>query len=100
MHSAFVKSTCRHRLFDPAPAMGSFKWVPARFHNRFDSCYGELIDRGYAPFTMEPDANISLPRIRIPEKSAFIFGGEEFGPKFDRQMFDQLQPLNFKDTEA
>ena len=80
-------------FFDPAPAMGSFKWVPARFHDGFDTCYRELIQRGYTPFALEPGADRSLPQIRMPEKSAFIFGNEEFGLNFDTQAYPLLRPL-------
>jgi tRNA G18 (ribose-2'-O)-methylase SpoU len=66
-------------FFDPAPATGSFKWVPARFHATFAACYTELKQQGYFFFTLEPGGTDILPAIRLPVSSAFIFGHEEFG---------------------
>jgi tRNA G18 (ribose-2'-O)-methylase SpoU len=70
-------------FFDPAPAMGSFKWVPSEFYRQFDDCFNTLENRGYHLFMLEPGNGPLLTEVNLPEKSAFIFGNEEFGFSFD-----------------
>jgi len=77
-------------FFDPAPAVGAFKWVPARFHETFDDCHRDLSDRGYSMFTLEPEDGRSLLEIPLPEKSAFVFGHEEFGISFDKNDYPDI----------
>lgn len=79
--------------FDPAPAKGAFKNVPAKFHDDFDSCYRELMARGYTPFTLEPDCSNSIMTTALPEKSAFIMGHEERGISFDRADYPEVDCL-------
>jgi tRNA G18 (ribose-2'-O)-methylase SpoU len=66
-------------FFDPAPAMGSFKWVPARFHDHFETCYEDLGKRRYVFFTLDPVRGAPLARTAFPKRSAFILGNEEYG---------------------
>ncbi len=80
--------------FDPAPAKGALKCVPARWHDDFDSCYRELCERGYTLFTLEPDAEESLAGAELPEKSAFIMGHEEMGISFDRADYPDIRALS------
>lgn len=80
--------------FDPAPAMGSFKWVPAKFHQNFSTCHDELIQKGYALFTMDPTEGESMASITLPQRSAFIFGHEEFGFSFNTDEFDHIQSVH------
>jgi tRNA G18 (ribose-2'-O)-methylase SpoU len=80
-------------FFDPAPAKGSFKYVPARFHSDFSSCYTELTRRDYCLYTLEPAAGEELPRIHLPRRSAFIFGNEEFGFSFCKKEFRKIKAL-------
>ena len=82
--------------FDPAPAKGAFKNVPARFHEDFASCYHTLVEQGYALFALEPDCEHSLSSTPLPEKSAFIFGHEEMGVSFDRRDFAAIQCLGIE----
>jgi tRNA G18 (ribose-2'-O)-methylase SpoU len=79
--------------FDPAPAKGAFKNVPARFHEDFDSCYRDLVARGYRLFTLEPDCSNSIMTTPLPEKAAFIMGHEERGISFDRQDYPEVDCL-------
>jgi len=79
--------------FDPAPAKGAFKNVPARFYEDFDSCYRELVARGYRLFGLEPDCDNSLPATPLPQKAAFIFGHEEHGLSFVREEYPQVECL-------
>lgn len=81
-------------FFDPAPAMGSFKWVPARFHEHFETCYHDLSSRGYTLFTLDPTAGTALDRTALPRRSAFIFGHEEWGISADIAAYPGIQPLH------
>ena len=80
-------------FFDPAPAMGSFKWVPSEFYREFDDCFKDLENRGYRLFMLEPENGPSLTDLRLPEKSAFVFGHEEFGFSFDPVDYPDISSL-------
>ncbi|MEJ2641791.1 MAG: TrmH family RNA methyltransferase [Desulfosarcinaceae bacterium] len=80
-------------FFDPAPAMGAFKWVPACFHPDFKSCYDALRAAGYTLFTLEPAHGRPLNETRLPTQSAFVFGHEEYGLSFDPDDYPQLRAL-------
>lgn len=79
--------------FDPAPAKGAFKNVPARFHEDFDSCYRTLLEQGYTLYALEPGCDSELSSSDLPEKSAFIFGHEEHGVSFSREEYPQVRCL-------
>lgn len=80
-------------FFDPAPAMGSFKWVPAKFYNTFESSFHQLQDKGYTIYRLDPAADQLLPRIQFPEQSAFVFGHEEYGFSFDVAQYPSIQSI-------
>ncbi|MEN8170532.1 MAG: TrmH family RNA methyltransferase [Pseudomonadota bacterium] len=80
--------------FDPSPAKGSFKNVPARFHETFDDCYQALREQGYRLFTLEPECGGPLSEVELPEKSAFIFGHEEIGISFDRANYPEIRCMH------
>lgn len=80
-------------FFDPAPAMGAFKYVPAKFHSRFISCYAQLLEREYTPFILEPGQGDPVMDVDLPEKSAFVFGHEEFGLSFEPDLFPEVKQL-------
>jgi tRNA G18 (ribose-2'-O)-methylase SpoU len=80
-------------FFDPAPGMGAFKWVPAVFHKTFLSCYTGLIRNAYIPFILEPGKGKPITKTRLPLKSAFIFGHEEFGISFEPDLFPGVRRL-------
>lgn len=79
--------------FDPAPAKGGFKHVPARFHDDFDACYRELKDKGYRIYTLTPSSEHVLWSTELPENSAFILGHEEFGLSFDPADYPDIQGM-------
>lgn len=79
--------------FDPAPAKGSFRKVPARFHETFAACRDELLEAGYTLFVLDPEGGEGLCRAELPEKSAFVFGNEEFGFSFDPADHPELRTL-------
>jgi len=80
-------------IFDPAPAKGSFRKVPAVFHEHFAPCYDSLLAQGYTLFQLVPGSSHLLPSLQLPRKSAYIFGHEEFGHSFDTNDFPRLQSL-------
>jgi tRNA G18 (ribose-2'-O)-methylase SpoU len=80
-------------FFDPAPAMGAFKWVPSCFHARFNTCYADLVNQGYTLFILEPGKGEPVMDTRLPEKSAFVLGHEEFGISFEPDLFDRVRCL-------
>lgn len=83
-------------FFDPAPAMGAFKYVPAKFYSRFISCYAQLLERGYTPFILEPGQGDPVMHVDLPEKSAFVFGHEEFGISFESDLFPEVKRLTIQ----
>lgn len=79
--------------FDPAPAKGSFRKVPARFFDSFADCRDTLIEQGYTLFVLDPAAPVTLADATLPEKSAFVFGNEELGHSFAPDAYPDLQRL-------
>lgn len=80
--------------FDPAPSMGSFKWVPAVFHDSFQSCYDMLVQNEYSLFTLEPEGTNDILSHTLPLKSALIFGHEEYGISFEKSDYPEIQTLH------
>lgn len=85
-------------LFDPAPAKGAFRYVPAIFEESFASCYKTLIEEGYEIFIFTPRGEESLQEIQLPEKSAFVFGHEEFGFSFDMEDYPDLRRIHIQQS--
>jgi tRNA G18 (ribose-2'-O)-methylase SpoU len=79
--------------FDPAASKGAFKNVPARFHDSFETCHADLVQRGYTLFALEPGNGEPLTQAELPAKSAFIFGHEEFGLSFDPAGYPDIRGL-------
>jgi tRNA G18 (ribose-2'-O)-methylase SpoU len=80
--------------FDPAPAKGAFKSVPARWFDDFSQSHADLVGRGYSLFVLEADGGTPLTEAALPEKSAFIFGHEEMGTSFDPKEYTDIQRLS------
>lgn len=80
-------------VFDPAPAVGAFRRVPARFFEDFEQSYADLTARGYALFILEPSCERPVSRHPFPSKSAFVFGHEEHGVNIDRHRYADLPAL-------
>ena len=80
--------------FDPAPAKGSFRKVPAVFHEDFASCYRQLAGAGYRFFQLAPGDGHNLCELKLPEKSVFILGHEEFGSSYDLQEYPDITALS------
>lgn len=82
--------------FDPAPAKGAFKQVPARFHPDFDPVYADLRPRGYQFFCLDPDAEAPLGSFQLPQRSAFVLGHEERGLSFDPRGYAGLHAVRIR----
>ena len=80
-------------FFDPSPAVGSFKWVPAKFFSNFETCHNRLVEQDYSLFALIPYDGKWLSEARLPRRSAFIFGHEEFGISFDPGAYPHIVPL-------
>ena len=80
-------------FFDPEPAKGSVRWVPFFQYEDFASCYRGVAKRGYTCITLEPGRQEMLGSGPLPEKSAFVFGHEEFGLSFDRTLYPDISSL-------
>ena len=80
--------------FDPAPAKGAFRKVPAKFYNSIEQCFHELKERDYSLFTLEADKGQTLYESKLPEKSAFILGNEDRGISFDTSSYPQIECLS------
>jgi len=68
--------------FDPSPAKGAFRQVPARFFDAFEDSYQDLVQRDYRLYALSPDDSHPLQKERFPKRSAFVFGHEEMGLSF------------------
>ena len=89
--------------FDPAPAKGAFRKVPAKFHNNFTDCFQQLKQRGYTLFVLEAEKGKTLYEAQLPEKSAFILGNEGLGMSFEPSTYPEIGCLSiphFGETES
>ncbi len=80
-------------FFDPAPAKGAFRKVPAKFHETFDQCYQLLKKEGYAVYALNFDTDVVLQEVVFPDKSAFILGNEELGISIDLKDYPDIQTI-------
>ncbi len=80
--------------FDPAPAKGSFRRVPARFFDDFEASHRHLKARAYQLFTLQAGAGEPLITARFPPRSAFVFGHEERGLSFDPASYPDIRGLS------
>jgi tRNA G18 (ribose-2'-O)-methylase SpoU len=78
--------------FDPGPALGSFRKVPARFHDEVDTAFEELRQQDYTLIALDPAAEDVLGDTELPEHTAFLLGHEEFGFSF--------KPADYPDIRA
>jgi tRNA G18 (ribose-2'-O)-methylase SpoU len=66
--------------FDPAPAKGAMRAVPARFFTHLEESLEWLGAADYSVFRMEADGGPALQQVRLPPRCALVLGHEEFGP--------------------
>ena len=81
-------------FFDPDPAKGSVRWVPFVQHDDFAACYRAVSEQGYQCVILEPGQKQVLGSVTFPEKSAFIFGHEEFGLSFEPADYPDISSLS------
>ena len=82
--------------FDPSPAKGALRKVPARFWESFDECYKDLESRGYQLFALQPGSEDILGETGLPGNSAFIMGHEELGISFDMADYPAIKSLGIR----
>ena len=85
--------------FDPAPAKGSFRKVPAVFHDEFSACFDALDKQGYTLYMLvaeseETGASSKIYDVALDTKSAFILGHEAKGHSFSAADFPKVKPLS------
>jgi tRNA G18 (ribose-2'-O)-methylase SpoU len=89
--------------FDPAPAKGALRKVPARFFGQFNESYEDLKQRGYELFCLQGNCEFQLHRTALPQRSAFIMGNEGLGITFDLANYPDIRCLSiaqFGSTES
>ena len=79
--------------FDPGPAVGSFRHVPARFFDTFAQAHAALAAEGVAMFNLEVDAVAALPGAELPRECALVLGNEGVGQSFRRADFPGVGAL-------
>ncbi|WP_456374752.1 TrmH family RNA methyltransferase [Thiolapillus sp.] len=79
--------------FDPSPAKGAFRQVPARFFADFSQSHKNLQERGYHLYALSPDSDRTLDQEALPDKSAFVFGHEETGLSFTPEEYPDIRLL-------
>lgn len=79
--------------FDPAPAKGAFRKVPAKHLTTFDESYRLLREEGYTLYTLEAGCGQPLHETVLAQKSAFILGHEERGISFARADYPGVECL-------
>ena len=80
--------------FDPAPAKGALRKVPAFFHDEFQSCYDSLAAAGYTLFQLVPGSQAMIHNCELPIRSAFVFGHEEFGHSFRAADYPDIRAIS------
>ena len=78
-------------VFDPTPAKGSIKHVPAKFFKTTKESLQSLQEQGYTLFAFDPKATEKLNTTQFPQKSAFIFGHEEKGLSITSEQYPDLR---------
>lgn len=71
--------------FDPAPAKGGFKHVPARLHPDFGACLAALEAEAMQPVLLDPAAGELLDQAELPPRCAFVLGHELTGLSAEAQ---------------
>ncbi|WP_457675688.1 TrmH family RNA methyltransferase [Thiolapillus sp.] len=80
--------------FDPSPAKGAFRQVPARFFDDFRQSHENLRDRDYQLYALSPEGSLALQDVALPDRSAFVFGHEEVGLSFDPGDYPDIRLLH------
>jgi tRNA G18 (ribose-2'-O)-methylase SpoU len=80
--------------FDPAPAKGALRKVPARQFQHFHDSYENLKQRGYTLFCLQGNCKQQLHEAALPQRSAFIMGNEGLGITFDTANYPDIHCLS------
>jgi len=82
--------------FDPAPAKGGFKAVPAYSYESMEESLKSLTDAGYHCFRLTPSATVQLPGAVLPRRCALVFGHEEHGFSFDPEAHPGVHAIGIR----
>lgn len=80
-------------IFDPAPAKGAFRKVPARFHDTIGPALDSLLADGYQLYALTAGGDARVGVEALPRRSAFVIGHEEFGLSFDPHAHPRVKTL-------
>lgn len=83
-------------FFDTRIARGCFRKIKSRSFNNFSDCHAWLKENQYSIFVFDLKGERFLHESTLPQKSAFVFGHEEFGPSFSVNDYPEIQPLRIK----
>ena len=70
-------------VFDPAPAKGAFRKVPAVFNDTIEQSLDQLRASGHTLYALAANGQANLNEVALDKKAAFIIGHEEVGLSFD-----------------
>ena len=79
--------------FDPAPAKGAFRKVPARFYDNFAACHQQLRERGYTLYALQARSDSLLYETGLSGKCAFVMGNEGLGISFNPDDYPDIRCL-------
>lgn len=88
------------KFFDVTIAKGALKRVKTFFYDDIEESISRINELGYTPLTLDSKAETYLNKSELPEKSAFIFGHEEFGPLKDMPGIKRLKIKQYGLTES
>ncbi|OIQ18859.1 MAG: hypothetical protein BM556_06150 [Bacteriovorax sp. MedPE-SWde] len=84
------------KFFDPTIAKGALKRVKIYFYDSFEESINRVKKLGFTPITFDSKTDNYLSSVKLPEKVAFIFGHEEFGPLYDKDLHPDVQMVKIK----
>lgn len=82
--------------FDPVPAKGTIRKVPATWNDTFEVSYALLKAQGYQFYAFDAGASTYMHKTSFPKKSAFIMGHEGFGLSFQLEDFPDIQKIKIQ----
>ncbi len=88
------------KFFDCTIAKGALKRVKTFFYDSIEESLERVRELEYIPLTLDSNATTYLNESKLPEKAAFIFGHEEFGPLKEMHGIERLKIKQYGMTES
>ncbi len=82
--------------FDPYPAKGALKRVKCHFFKSLGESLEKLETEGYQTFIFDTNTDQYLESVEFPEKTALLFGNEEFGPMLEGINTENLKKVKIR----